>query len=327
MKWKKDEIEFLKHNFNKYSDTKLSEILKKTRGSIVSKRNNLGLKKDKSDKKEITCLNCNESYSVYKNRESKFCSRKCQGEYSKKTSGSIRKCIVCGEDFYAKGNPKNRKICSRKCRDELKKSGKLIKCDYCGEEIYKPLGSIKRSKHLFCGNECANKFQKCVKIKFTCELCNNEFEKYPSEIKNAELLGKKIRFCSTECRDNDPRRFERMIKMNLEQNKNKEPTKLEKRGRELLLNITSEFIEQHLINNKICVDVYIPESNLIIEWWGDYWHGYNTINPEKRQKRRMDLDISQRKYLEKCGYKVLTFWEHEVYNEPETVRMEIMNYL
>ena len=71
MKWKNDEIEFLKDNFNKYSDTKLSKILNKTTGSIVSKRNKLGLKKDKVEKKEINCLNCNDSYIV---------SRKCKGE-------------------------------------------------------------------------------------------------------------------------------------------------------------------------------------------------------------------------------------------------------
>jgi very-short-patch-repair endonuclease len=246
---------------------------------------------------------------VYESSNSKFCSRKCRGEYSKKTSGSIRKCIVCQNDFYAKGNPKDRHICSRKCRDELKKSGKIIKCKNCGKEVYKDLGAIKRSKNLFCGVECANQFQKCEKIKFVCELCNKEFEKYPSEIKIAKSLGKKIRFCSIKCRDNDPRRFERLIRMNLSQNKNKEPNKLEKR----------DFIEQHLINDRICVDVYIPKSNLIIEWWGDYWHGYNEIEPEKRQKRRMNLDISQRKYLEKCGYKVLSFWEHEVYKEPDKV--------
>ena len=161
------------------------------------------------------------------------------------------------------------------------------KCFNCGEDVYKRLSEINSGKKLFCGIECANKFQKCVKIKFTCELCNNEFEKYPSEIKIAKLLGKKIRFCSTECRDNDPRRFERLIKMNLKQNKNKEPTKLEKKGKELLSKLTFDFIEQHLINDRICVDVYIPKSNLIIEWWGDYWHGFNTTNPEKRQKRRM----------------------------------------
>lgn len=327
MKWTNEEIEFLKTNYNKYSDTKISKKLNKTRGSITAMRNKLLLKKDKVLKKELTCLNCKETYIVYESRESKFCSRKCHGEYSKKSSGSIRKCIVCNEDFYAKGNPKNGKFCSKKCSSVYRKNGKIIKCDNCGEEIYKTLGAIKRSKNLFCGIECANQFQKCEKIKFVCELCGNEFEKYPSEIKIANFSGKKIRFCSIECRDNDPRRFERLIKLNLKQNKNKEPTKLEKRGRELLLNITSDFIEQHLINDKICVDVYIPKSNLIIEWWGDYWHGYNTINPEKRQKRRMNLDISQRNYLEKCGYKVLSFWEHEVYNEPEIVRNKIMNYL
>lgn len=319
---------------------------------------------------KIICLNCNTDFEVNNNRtNAKFCSRKCKGEYTKKNSGSIRKCIVCNNDFYAKGNPKGRNICSKKCKYEFRKTGKLIKCEKCGTEVYKKLSEINSGKKLFCSVECSNNYQKCEKIKFICKICNNEFEKYPSDIKHSKLRGWEIKYCSIKCRDNDlnrkiskipkiqhkckfcdeifettkqqkhrkycsidcvnkdPNKKDMLIKMNHKQNKNKEPTKLEKRGRELLLNITSDFIEQHLINDKICVDVYIPKSNLIIEWWGDYWHGYNTINPEKRQKRRMDLDISQRKYLEKCGYKVLSFWEHEVYNEPEIVRMEIMNYI
>lgn len=318
-------------------------------------------------------MNCDIIFEVNESRiNAKFCSRKCKGEYTKKNSGSIRKCIVCEKEFYAKGNPKGRNICSKECKYEFRKTGKIVKCENCGEEVYKKLSEINSGKKLFCGVDCANQFQKCEKIKITCKVCNKIFEKYPSDIKHSGLRGMDIKYCSIKCRDKDPDKIllinerqsknkikhickfcneefdttfqhrdrkycsvdcvnkdpeirNRLMKMNLEQNKNKEPNKLEKKGRELLLNITSNFIEQHLINDKICVDVYIPKSNLIIEWWGDYWHGYNEVEPEKRQKRRMNLDISQRKYLEKCGYKVLSFWEHEVYKESDKVIETIRN--
>ena len=319
---------------------------------------------------KIICLNCNKEFEVDKSRiKAKYCSRKCKGEYTKKNSGSVRKCTVCNKDFYAKGNPIGKKICSKECRYKFSKKGKYVECDNCGKLIYKNQSSLKRNKNSFCSVECANQYQKCEKIQLICKICGNDFVKYPSDIKHSKIRGWEIKYCSIKCRDKDqdrilnqkfkkekiiknckfcgfefesklskhrlycsvdctnkdPDKINKLIQLNLKQNKNKEPNKLEKKGRELLLSITSDFIEQYLINDKICVDVYIPKSNLIIEWWGDYWHGYNETDPEKRQKRRMDLDVSQRKYLEKCGYKILNFWEHEVYKESDKIIKIIRN--
>ena len=72
----------------------------------------------------------------------------------------------------------------------------------------------------------------------------------------------------------------------------------------------------------------MPKYNLIIEWWGDYWHGHkdklkNGV-PDSRQKKRMALDISQKKYLLKCGYKLLTFWEHDVIGNKIKVKNKII---
>jgi hypothetical protein len=80
------------------------------------------------------------------------------------------------------------------------------------------------------------------------------------------------------------------------QNKNKERNKLEVAGKIILDDLKIKFIEQYLINNKITVDIYIPKYKLIIEWWSDYWYGYKNIikkgTPDKRQFKRMALDIS-----------------------------------
>ena len=115
-----------------------------------------------------------------------------------------------------------------------------------------------------------------------------------------------------------------------DQNKSKTPNKLEVAGSTILKQLGVEFETQYLINGKISVDVFIPASNLVIEWWGDYWHGHPSkvkTAPDKSQQNRMNLDVSQRKYLETCGYKVLTFWEHEVNTTPEMVREKILPFL
>jgi len=92
-----------------------------------------------------------------------------------------------------------------------------------------------------------------------------------------------------------------------------------------------EFEEQVLINNKICVDILIKNFNLVVEWWGEYWHGHPSKlkdkQPDKRQKRRMALDKSQRKYLEKCGSTVVSFWESTVKQNLESVAKDIKKLL
>jgi very-short-patch-repair endonuclease len=327
-KWTYEEEELLKRLYLEKTDEELVKILNRTIPSIVQKRKKLGLTKNSKEKFEIVCLNCSKKFTVpYSRKEAQFCSRICKGEYTKKNSGSIRNCIVCGKEFYAAGNPKTNHICSRKCFYEYRKTGEIYHCDNCGKEIYVRKYAKKRSKNFFCGTECANEFQTGEKIKLTCKICSKPFEVYPSYIKHSKLRGQTIQYCSIECRNNDPDKIKMLIDLNHLQNKNKSRNKLEDTGIKLIEDLDIEFIEQYLVNNKISVDLFIPDANLIIEWWGDYWHGHQTKikngKPDKRQRKRMALDFSQEKYLEKCGYRLLTFWEHEVYNEPEIVKEKI----
>ena len=63
---------------------------------------------------------------------------------------------------------------------------------------------------------------------------------------------------------------------------------------------------------------------------GDYWHGHPSKikeKPDKRQIKRMALDISQKKYFEKCGIQFLSFWEHELQKERDKVIETIKNKL
>jgi very-short-patch-repair endonuclease len=110
--------------------------------------------------------------------------------------------------------------------------------------------------------------------------------------------------------------------MNLDQQKKSTPNKLEILGYSLLDETSLEYIPQHLIAKKFCVDALIPSLDTIIQFDGDYWHG----NPAKytaldhRQERRAKLDKSQDAYMAKCGYTVIRFWESDIKRNIDHVR-------
>ena len=59
----------------------------------------------------VICENCGKEVSKrkcdIKNSKHLFCNCKCMHEYQKNHSGSMRKCPVCGKEFYKKGNTKH----------------------------------------------------------------------------------------------------------------------------------------------------------------------------------------------------------------------------
>lgn len=116
--------------------------------------------------------------------------------------------------------------------------------------------------------------------------------------------------------------------MNVKQQTMKE-SRLETRGYEILNELGITYLRQHLIAGKFCVDAFVPGSNLVVQFDGDYWHG----NPEKfpkldaRQDRRRRLDQSQDAYMQVCGFTVLRLWESQVYRESEQVRTRLRQHV
>ena len=136
------------------------------------------------------------------------------------------------------------------------------------------------------------------------------------------------KYCSVACK-NSCEDFKRdcLIKNNLDLQKRR-PTRLEIAGRALLEAAGVQFSEQVLIDGKFVVDVMISGRKIVIQWDGDYWHGFKATNdnviPDPRVARRMALDRSQDAYMASKGLKVLRFWEHEVLGAPEAVRDRIL---
>ena len=70
------------------------------------------------------------------------------------------------------------------------------------------------------------------------------------------------------------------------------------------------------------VDIYVPDKNLVIECFGDYWHmspsKYSATDYNKSTKRtaaeQWEKDRKRKLFMESKGYKVVELWEHEINN-------------
>jgi len=227
------------------------------------------------------------------------------------------KCKGCGK-IVTNRMPKNRSYCSVDCFRKSKKpdrrTGKIIQCEFCGRETYKMHSLFIGRKNHFCSCKCANAFQGRNKLSFICKTCGKKFRWSPSRIKQQNPT-----YCSIECRNADEEWIRKAcINGNLIQQKKKGLNKIELLGRKILNDLNLEFDEQVIIADKFLVDVFVPNYNLIIQWDGDYWHCHpKYIKPDERQMRRKQIDRSQNKYFEVCGYKILRFWESEIKRETE----------
>lgn len=81
------------------------------------------------------------------------------------------------------------------------------------------------------------------------------------------------------------------------------PTKIEIMIKNELDKHNINHISQYLVNNKFCVDEYLPEHNLIIEVDGNYWHKLDRV---------IKKDKAENAYLSKCGYRILRIPEDKV---------------
>lgn len=223
-------------------------------------------------------------------------------------------CVGCGK-VVTKRMPDGRKYCSLECYRSSarpqRKTGGYVKCEWCSKRVYKPLCQLDNSDNHFCSIRCANAYQGRNRVEFICPVCGDSFTWSKSVLKQ-----RIPKYCSIECRDKDPD-YKGHILGNLVQCKKKGLNNLEKAGNKILDDLGIDYKCQVLVENKFIVDVFIPKYKVVIQWDGDYWHGYGKEinNVDDRVKKRMKLDISQDAYMNKCGYRVLRFWEHEVYKE------------
>lgn len=99
------------------------------------------------------------------------------------------------------------------------------------------------------------------------------------------------------------------------------PNAVEVAGYALLDRLGVPYVKQYVVGGKFCVDAYLPDAGLVVQFDGDYWHGHPATfpNPDHRQRRRMALDRSQDAYMAAMGLRVARFWASQIEREPDAV--------
>ena len=236
------------------------------------------------------------------------------GTYAQDGETLILTCVTCGKDFnkFKSQVTEKTRYCSMKCRRKWKEHP----CPQCGNIV------SRKKRRIFCSRNCANDYQGRNKISYICKVCGIVFRVSPSRKKFDNPT-----YCSIACRDKCPEFKQKHITGNCILQEQRMPTTLEKAGNKILDYLQIAYKTQVLIAGKFTVDVLLDGYKIVIQWDGNYWHGFKIrkgyTKPEKRVQKRMDLDKSQDKYMRKCGYTVLRFWEHEVMKNSEVVGLSI----
>jgi len=266
----------------------------------------------------VECPTCGDEFSKRRSMHSHH--TQIHGESLTKKQVSCRN---CGKDFKV-SNWRFEQSTSFYCSTDCRKTGEVVGCENCGEQIYRNQRRLEKRDEHFCSSDCHNEWQGRNKLEFECEICGDTFTWSPSRTDNHNP-----RYCSLKCRNSDDEWVDATTsKANRIQQEKDGPTDIELQGREILTEIGVEFKEQVTIGDKFCVDVYLPDDNIIIQWDGDYWHCHPDYeNPDERQLNRKTIDKSQNAYFKECGYSVLRFWGRTIRNNPEKVKRQIVNEL
>ena len=163
-------------------------------------------------RKQIKCKNCGEFFLPKNKRgpKPKYCSKPCIDKFSYKKRKKERKriCKFCGEEFYSV--PKQ-KYCSHECRGKVQRTikGTIRKCVVCGnnfEITHKDQDCCSQKCGSIKGAETTKR--QSLKVKITCEWCGKDFITFDRlKDKNGQ------RFCSRKCQNaNWSRKRRAMVK-------------------------------------------------------------------------------------------------------------------
>ncbi len=281
----------------------------------------------------VKCAWCGKDISLpswrLKKAKRHFCNTQCKGDwqsehnkgpsspYYKKESHIITECDYCGNQFeiVASQYKKSKKhYCSKQCCDDSRRGekhperkAKLHKCicPICGKEFYQSKNAKNQKKT--CSHECAVTLRAKKRnrhVVLTCQYCGKEYS-----VPNCEK--ERSKYCSRSCLA--------LAKM-VDGHSDTLPERLTAKK---LGELGVSFIPQYPID-RMKVDFYLPDMNMVLEVYGDYWHGNPGKYPSRSmlndvQKQNINRDRKRRKFLEKSGYKFAYIWETQIKETPEVL--------
>jgi endogenous inhibitor of DNA gyrase (YacG/DUF329 family) len=272
-----------------------------------------------------------------------YCSEKCQWESQKgcdKEKWEMIKCLNCEIEIKRLKTRKSKQFCSKKCRKTYEINNKI--------GIYDPKNRI-----LKFGNETKLKHSKITKKLWESEehrrkVKISQLKKYKelghwfgcdekSTEKRRETCLKKygVEVCGRNLKEIRDKIYKTCLKKY-----GKYPnemglsacgkiTKIEKIVENILINKKIDFIKQYRVyyNEKKhkykIFDFFVLEKNILIEVDGDYWHGNPRFfkTPNEMQKNAIKNDIFKNKLARKKKYKLLRYWENEIYLDEFNIKL------
>ena len=101
-------------------------------------------------------------------------------------------------------------------------------------------------------------------------------------------------------------------------------TKPELKMKDILNDLNIPFEHQFRLGNHL-YDFHIPNTNILIEVDGDYWHGnpkkFKKLN--KIQQKIKQRDIKHNKIAKNNNFVLLRFWENDILNNEERVKTKL----
>lgn len=244
----------------------------------------------KKTKVKLNCANCQMEVEVKFHRQSKHsyyaCSVKCKGEFTtKKIIKSIEEAKQTSikdllVELYAE-----KRLGIRQIAKQLKINERTVRklLVLCGIEIRKGSEAIK------------------------------------SQWQNNTIRRKNIGKTFSEWKKQNPEKAREhgllAMKANLE---NKGMTSIERLMAEAFENLGMSFEFEFLVGNKFFCDFAFPESKIIVECDGYYWHS---------TERRKKLDQSKDAYLKACGFKVIRLTEKDILANAQILANQIKQRL
>ena len=110
-------------------------------------------------------------------------------------------------------------------------------------------------------------------------------------------------------------------------------SKKEKEIIEHLNNLGYSSVQSYRVDTKVC-DVYIPSLNLIIEYFGDYWHcnplkyqsDYYNVKKGKYAWELWEYDTKKLELIKSYGYNLEVIWEKDLKNNNKLIENIISKY-
>lgn len=244
---------------------------------------------------------------------------------------------TCLEQCFVEHRKNRRKVLAKiKTKENQKKNWK---CKFCNN-----LFSRDRYRNGFCTRSCASQFyiqngtyDKWIKtgvdlnkrkLKYrtehTCTICKKKYTVRPKE-------NKRTKTCSRTCK---------MKYMLLNNDINLKRTS---KGQQHLFEILEQAfpdanvgIEKPIRDDSkiFFVDILLPKHNLVVEYYGDYWHCNPNIYSANYYNSRLSLyasdvwnrDKQRKKSIENRGYDVIVVWEQDFeHNKNKVVQKLIEN--